>query len=55
VLEFVTVRIENIPPGWRAKEVYRIVSPDEWVETFSLAAPGKDFELYSEAHLKRIK
>jgi ubiquinone/menaquinone biosynthesis C-methylase UbiE len=55
LLEFITVRIENIPPGWRAKEVYRMVSPDEWFETFSLAAPGKDFELYSEAHLKRVK
>lgn len=55
LLEFVTVRIENIPPGWKARELYRIVSPDEFVETFSLAAPGKHFELYSETHLKRVK
>lgn len=55
VLEFVTVRIENIPPGWKAKELYRIISPDEFVETFSLATPGKEFEVYSEAHLKRVK
>ena len=34
MLELITVRIENIPPGWRAKEVYRIVSPDEWFELF---------------------
>lgn len=52
-LEFVTVRIENIPAGWRAKEAFRIVSQDEFVETFSLAAPGKDFEVYSETRLKR--
>src|SRR5262249_4802576 len=35
-LEFVTVRIENIAPGWRAKEAYRVVSADEVEETFSL-------------------
>jgi len=54
-LEFVTVRIENIPPGWKAKEVYSVVSPDEVFETFSLAAPGKEFEVYSTAHLRRLK
>jgi len=54
-LEFTTVRIENIAAGWKAKESLRILSPDEFVETFSLAAPGKDFELYAETHLKRVK
>jgi len=49
------VRIENIPPGWKAKERYRIISPGEIIETFSLAAPGKDFEVYSEASLRRVK
>jgi len=47
-LEFTTVRIENIAPGWRAKEAYRIVSADEFVETFSLSPPGKEFAVYSE-------
>lgn len=55
MLEFVTVRIENIPAGWRAKEAFRIVSQDEFVETFSLAAPGKDFEVYSQTSLRRVK
>lgn len=54
-LEFVTVRIENLAAGWRAKESYRILSPDEFVETFLLAAPGKDFTVYSETRLKRMK
>jgi len=53
-LEFVTTNIENLP-GFRAKKVYRIVSPNEIEETFWLAAPGKDFELYTEAHLNRQK
>lgn len=55
ILEFVTVKIENISPGWRAKEAYRFVSSDEVIETFSLAAPGKDFEVYSETRLKRVR
>ena len=54
-VEFTTVRMENIAAGWRAKEVFRILSPDEFVETFSLAAPGKDFKVYSETHLKRVR
>jgi hypothetical protein len=54
-LEFVTVRIENIAPGWRARESYEVVSPDELLETFSLAAPGKDFAIYSRTRLKRVK
>lgn len=54
-LEFVTTRIENISPGWRAKEVYKLVSPDEVIETFSLAGPGKEFSVYSETRLRRQK
>jgi hypothetical protein len=54
-LEFVTTRIENIPPGWKAKEAYRVVSADEIEETFSLAAPGKEFEVYSRTLLKRVR
>jgi hypothetical protein len=53
--EFTTVRIENFRDGWRAKESYRVLSPNEFVETFSLAAPGREFELYSETHLTRVK
>jgi hypothetical protein len=34
-VEFTTVRMENIAAGWRAKEALRILSPDEFVETFS--------------------
>jgi hypothetical protein len=53
-LEFVTTRIENLP-GFRAKKQYRIVSGSEIDETFLLAPPGKDFELYTVAHLRRVK
>ena len=53
-LVFITTHIENLP-GFRAKKLYRILSGDEIEETFLLAPPGKDFEPYTVAHLKRIK
>ncbi|HEY6400989.1 MAG TPA: hypothetical protein VI479_06245 [Blastocatellia bacterium] len=52
---FVTESIENIPAGWRARETWRILSNDEFVEVFELAAPGKEFEVYSENRFKRKK
>jgi hypothetical protein len=52
-LEFVTTRIENLP-GFRAKKLYRVLSSTEIDETFLLAPPGKDFDLYTVAHLKRV-
>jgi hypothetical protein len=54
-LDFVSVRIENIAPGWRAKESFRMLSADEMEATFWLAAPGKDFEVYVRSQLKRVK
>jgi hypothetical protein len=54
-LVLVTESIENIPAGWRAKETYKILSSDEFIEIFELAEPGKGFEMYSESHLKRKK
>lgn len=53
--EFVTVRIENLAPGWRAKKSYRILSAGEMEETFSLAPPGKDFDVYTVGHFRRVK
>lgn len=52
-LVFITESIENIPAGWKAKETYRIVNDNEFIEVFELAAPGKEFELYSETRFKR--
>ncbi len=52
-LVFVTTAIENIPAGWRGRETYRIVGDDEFIETFALAEPGKDFEVYSETRFRR--
>ena len=52
---FISDSIENIAPGWRAKETYRILNNDEFVEIFELAAPGKEFSPYSENNFRREK
>ena len=51
-LIFVSEAIENIPSGFRARETYTLIGPDEFEEVFELAEPGKDFALYSRATLK---
>lgn len=51
---FVSEAIENISPGWRARETYFLLDENEFIESFELAEPGKDFALYAEAHLKRM-
>lgn len=52
---FISENIENIPADFRAKETYHIANDNEFTETFELAEPGKDFELYSKAILKKVK
>ena len=52
---FVTEAIENIPPGWRARETYVMYSPDEFEEIFELAESGKPFEVYSRSRFKRLR
>jgi hypothetical protein len=53
-LSFVTVEIENIPAGWRARETFENPSADEWSETFELAKAGGEFKVYSTAKLRRV-
>ena len=33
----------------------KVTSRDEFTERFEIAEPGKDFEVYSEARLKRVR
>jgi len=49
---FESEALENVPKGWRARETYELVSPDEFVETFEIASTGA-FEVYSRARFKR--
>jgi hypothetical protein len=52
---FTTEAIENIPAGWRARETYVALGPDEFEEVFELSEAGKPFETYSRARFKRVK
>lgn len=53
-LVLTTEAIENTPAGWRARETYSLIGPNELEEVFELAEPGKSFELYSRSRLKRV-
>jgi hypothetical protein len=52
-LVFISENIENIPAGFRAKESYQILNDKEFTETFELAEPGSEFEVYSKVKLIR--
>lgn len=52
-VRFTSEAIENIPPGYRARETYRLIDVDSFTERFEIAAPGKDFEVYSETRFRR--
>ena len=52
---FLSENIENIAPGWRVRATYRILNENEFLQIFELAGPEKEFEVYSENHLKRKK
>ncbi len=50
---FLSEAIENIPAGWRAKKTYQILNDNQIQETFELAEPNKEFEVYSKVTLNR--
>ena len=54
-ISFTTEAIENIPPGWRARETYTLIGADVLEEVFELAEAGKEFVVYSRTRLTRIK
>ena len=48
-------RYENFDDSWRLRETYEVLSPDEFVEVFEIGEPGKEVEVYSNNHFKRVK
>jgi hypothetical protein len=52
---FESVAFENFGAEWKARETYEFVSDDEFVETFELAPPGKPYQVYSRAQLRRVR
>lgn len=53
-ITFQSEAIENIAPGWQARESYRFGDGEFW-ETFELAAPGGDFQIYSRNYFQKTK
>ena len=45
--------IENIPPGFRARESYVFSSADAFEEIFEIAEPNADYQLYSHNRFTR--
>jgi hypothetical protein len=54
-LVFESVSFENFSNEWKARETYEVISADEFIETFELAGPGKDFAVYSRNQFTRAK
>jgi hypothetical protein len=54
VLVFESEQIENLRGEWKARETYEQISDSEFTETFELASPGKPFETYGKARLRRV-
>jgi hypothetical protein len=52
---FMSEQLENLPAGFRARETYVVSGPDDFEEIFEVAEPGKPFEIYSRARLRRIR
>lgn len=52
-LVFVSEAFENLDGRWRARETYDVISADEFTETFEIAEPGKDFQVYSRSSFQR--
>ena len=54
-LVFDSESFENFSNLWKARETYEFSGDDAFVEVFELAAPGKDFQVYSRTQLSRIR
>ena len=50
---FLSESLENLPSAFRARETYKILNDNEFIEVFEVAPPGKEFSVYSENHFKR--
>ncbi len=52
-LVFESEAFENLDARWRARETYEMTSEDAFTETFEIAEPGKDFQVYSKSTFRR--
>lgn len=54
-LVFTSLALENLPKGLKARETYQLINDNEIIETFEIAEPNKDFQVYSKVKLVRQK
>jgi hypothetical protein len=54
-LVFESEAFENLSGSFRARETYEFVGTDSFTETFELAEPGKEFQVYSKSTFRRVK
>lgn len=54
-LVFESEGFENFSNAWKARETYEFDGDDRFVETFELAPPGKDFQVYSRTEFRRAR
>ena len=52
-LVFITEAIENIPPGWKAKETWQVSGENTFSESFELAESGKEFNVYTRVKFSK--
>lgn len=55
IYEFDSESAENFSEGWKAKEVYKFLDKDEFIEIFYLSADDKQFKEYIRNSFKRVK
>ena len=53
ILVFITESSENAPPGLTARMTYQVKSENEFVETFDLGFPGREFSCWMTNTWKR--
>ncbi|MFY9511780.1 MAG: hypothetical protein WAQ05_12500 [Rubrivivax sp.] len=54
-LVFESEAFENFSNAWKARETYEFDGDERLIETFELAAPGKEFQVYSRTELTRAR
>lgn len=52
---FTSEAIENVPAGFRARETWRVLGPDAFIERFELAPPDSGFAVYTQARFTRTR
>src|SRR5262245_10043034 len=54
-LVFISESIENLAPGGRARLTYHFLGDGELEETFETAGANQEFEIFSQARIKRMR